>query len=95
MREHIRADHVAAADWAETLIARAEAAGVSDVVTPYPPVGWAADRLAAAEPALKEAGVTVHRALRDYDRAAWPHAHKGFFALKKQIPKLIGQPLLI
>lgn len=88
-------DHVEAAEWAETLLARAEGAGVSDIVTLYPPVGWAADRLAAAESALLDAGVTVHRVMRDYDRAAWPHAHKGFFALKKQIPKLIGQPLLI
>lgn len=88
-------DHIEAADWAETLMARAEAAGVSDIVTPYPPAGWSADRLAAAEPMLREAGVSVHRIMRDYDRAAWPHAHKGFFALKKQIPKLVGQPLLI
>ena len=88
-------DHVEAADWAETLVERAELAGVSDIVTPYPPVGWSADRIAAAEQALKEAGVTVHRVMRDYDRAAWPYAHKGFFALKKRIPKLIGQPLLI
>ena len=88
-------DHVEAADWAETLVERAEVAGVSDIVTPYPPVGWSADRIAAAEQALKEAGVTVHRVMRDYDRAAWPYAHKGFFALKKRIPKLIGQPLLL
>lgn len=88
-------DHVEAAGWAETLIERASAARVKRIVTPYSPVGWSADRLASAEPALSKAGVTIHRVLRDYDRAAWLHAHKGFFALKKQIPKLIGQPLLI
>lgn len=88
-------DHVEATDWTETLVARAKAAGVTDIVAPYAPVGWSADRLAAAEPVLQEAGVTIHMVLRDYDRAAWPYTHKGFFALKKQIPKLIGQPLLI
>ncbi len=88
-------DHVESADWTATLIARAEAARVTDIVSPYTPMGWAADSLAAAEPALGAAGIRVYRILREYDRAAWPHAHKGFFALKKQIPKLIGQPLLI
>ena len=88
-------DHVESADWTATLIARAEAARVTDIVSPYTPMGWAADSLAAAEPALGAAGIRVYRILREYDRATWPHAHKGFFALKKQIPKLIGQPLLI
>jgi hypothetical protein len=29
--------------------------------------------------------------LRPLDRLAWPHATKGFFALKERIPDLIDQ----
>ncbi|MEO1612097.1 MAG: DNA photolyase, partial [Pseudomonadota bacterium] len=81
---------VRADDWGESIFAAAEAAGVREVATLWTPVGWTADRLVSTERVLRENGATLRRVLRPYDRAAWPHAHKGFFNLKKQIPKLIS-----
>ncbi|MGR3433873.1 MAG: FAD-binding domain-containing protein [Shimia sp.] len=58
--------------------------GAEAAVTPYAPVG-------PAQQALGEVGLPVHRILRRYDEDAWPHATKGFFALKKKIPALLGR----
>ncbi|MEL7464124.1 MAG: FAD-binding domain-containing protein [Pseudomonadota bacterium] len=77
-------------EWGPAILSAAEAAGVKEVATLWTPVGWTADRLNQAEQVLRENGVTLRRVLRPYDRAAWPHAHKGFFNLKKQIPKLVS-----
>ncbi|MEM9145812.1 MAG: FAD-binding domain-containing protein [Pseudomonadota bacterium] len=82
-------DPVAASDWAGPILAAAEAAGTQTVVTAYAPVGPVADRLAAAQPALAEAGVTLAQIRRPYDDLAWPHATKGFFALKQKIPQVL------
>ncbi|MEM1049123.1 MAG: FAD-binding domain-containing protein [Pseudomonadota bacterium] len=76
-------------DWGALLVNWAGRNQVNTLVTPYAPVGPVADRLAAAEPALKEAGIPLVRVLRPYDAAAWPHATKGFFALKARIPELL------
>jgi deoxyribodipyrimidine photo-lyase len=73
----------ALADWARGL-------GVAQVVTPHAPVGPVAaglDRLAAA---LAPDGIRLVRALRDWDRAAWPHATHGFFRFREQIPRLLA-----
>ena len=59
--------------------------GAEQVVTPYAPVGPVADRLAAEH----RDGLSLVRVQRDYDRAAWPHCAKGFFAVRKQIPGLV------
>ncbi|WP_371060008.1 FAD-binding domain-containing protein [Rhodosalinus sp. 5P4] len=64
----------------------AAANGIEQVVTPYPPVGPAADALA---------GRDVIRILRPYDAAAWPHATQGFSSFRARIPSLldgIGRP---
>jgi deoxyribodipyrimidine photo-lyase len=68
--------------------AAAWATGFEQIVTPYPPVGPAADRIAALETALRPHGIPVIRALRPYDARAWPHATHGFFRFKDKIPKL-------
>ncbi len=78
------ADDAAVADWAR-------AAGLDQIVTPYAPVGAIATRLARLETALAPHGITLVRALRPYDCAAWPHATHGFFRFKERIPALIGQ----
>ena len=62
----------------------AAAHGLEQVVAPYPPVGPAADALA---------GRDVIRVLRPYDAAAWPHATRGFFRFKPQIPALLNRIL--
>ncbi|MEO0622488.1 MAG: FAD-binding domain-containing protein [Pseudomonadota bacterium] len=81
--------HMGAGDWAEAIIAAADAAGTQTVVTAYAPVGPVASRLTEAQPALETAGIRLHQIRRRYDDLAWPHATKGFFALKQKIPSVL------
>jgi deoxyribodipyrimidine photo-lyase len=81
---------------AATLIAAAEEAQVTQIVTPYAPVGTVADALRSATPALERAGLTVSQARRSWDTTFWPHAQKGFFPFKEQIaPGLLAEGLLL
>jgi hypothetical protein len=57
---------------------------------PHAPVGPDADALAALLPRLEAAGLRVVPARRGWDTAFWPHATKGFFAFKTQIPRLLA-----
>lgn len=75
--------------WDAPIIAAAEAAGVKTVVTATAPVGPVATRLAQSRPGLKDAGIALHEIHRVYDTLAWPHATKGFFALKKKTPQIL------
>lgn len=81
---------VSAHDWATTIIAAAEHAQTRTVVTGYTPVGPVASQLAQARSELEAAGLMLHQVRRPYDDLAWPHATKGFFALKKQIPCILA-----
>lgn len=65
--------------------------GVSQVVTPFAPVGPAAETLSEIERRLAPSGIKLIRVLRDYDAAAWPYATHGFFRFKEKIPQLVGQ----
>ncbi|MCR9114960.1 MAG: DNA photolyase, partial [Rhodobacteraceae bacterium] len=76
-------------DWAEAIAGAAHAAQVRDVVTGYAPVGPVAERLRDIAPALRAQGLTLHQIRRPYDDLAWPHATRGFFALKKKIPAIL------
>lgn len=78
-----------AADWGAALADWARANDLDTVLTAYAPVGPAGERLASARAALADAGVSLIEVLRSWDAAAWPHATKGFFKLKKQIPTII------
>jgi deoxyribodipyrimidine photo-lyase len=75
---------------AEALIAAARDAGGRQIVMPYAPIGPDADALAALLPRLDAAGLQVVPVRRGWDAAFWPHATKGFFAFKTQIPKLLA-----
>jgi deoxyribodipyrimidine photo-lyase len=61
------------------------------VVTPYSPVGPTADAIAALQKALLVDGITVLQLRRRYDTLSWPHATKGFFAMKEKIPSILGK----
>jgi hypothetical protein len=69
----------------------AEAAGVTQVVTPYVPRGPLYDWLTEAAPALAAKGIVLAEWRRDWDSAVWPHATAGFFKVKHQIPRLLRQ----
>ncbi|MEO1651792.1 MAG: hypothetical protein AAFR60_12535 [Pseudomonadota bacterium] len=76
-------------DWAQLLIEQARALGVTDIVTAFAPVGPVAEKLAEARPKLSEADITLHEYRRPIDDLAWPHATRGFFALKTKIPNIL------
>ncbi len=73
-----------ASDWALSL-------GVRAVVTGYPPVGWVRPRLDDLKSRLAKADIRLCYVTRPWDKAFWPHAGKGFFGLKKQIPAVLAE----
>ena len=77
--------------WANEIIAACEKYKIKTVVTGYAPVGTVATALSAAHQDLSGAGITVHQVRREFDTVAWPHATKGFFAMKKAIPSILVQ----
>lgn len=76
-------------DWTPPLIARCDHLGVKNILTPYAPTGRTADRLAATEKDLAASGITLMQTLRSWDSLTWPHANRGFFKVKKKIPKIL------
>ena len=55
------------------------------------PVGPNATLVQALHTALAEAGIKLHPVRRPWDTRFWPHAGRGFFALKKKIPALLQE----
>jgi deoxyribodipyrimidine photo-lyase len=92
VRDHFgcTADLAAALD-ASMLIAAAQAAGATQIVTPYAPVGRVADALGRITPALAQHGIPLIQVRRDWDTHFWPHAKKGFFPFREQMPKILAQ----
>ncbi|WP_245591539.1 FAD-binding domain-containing protein [Brevundimonas bacteroides] len=79
----------------EALIAAAQAAGVTAIVTSYAPVGPTAEALARARPVLAAQGMELVQVRRDWDEAMWPLATKGFFPFKEKAPtvlRMLGLP---
>ena len=56
---------------------------------PYAPAGPTADAIKKAGPALKENQIEISYVLREWDKKIWPFANKGFFKVKKKIPKIL------
>ena len=73
----------------ETVIALAREAGARQIITQRPCQGPARDALDSAAPALEAAGLTLCELRRDWDSAFFPYADKGFFKLKKAIPRVL------
>jgi deoxyribodipyrimidine photo-lyase len=78
------ADHAAVRKWCT-------AHDLPVVVTTYAPVGPTADQKAALQKALAQDGVTLLQVRRRYDTLSWPHATKGFFAMKEKIPAVLSK----
>lgn len=74
---------------AEALAEMARALGVDQIVTPYAPVGPVADRLCDVATALVPEGIKLVQVRRDWDDRLWPHATKGFFPFKEQLPSAL------
>lgn len=76
--------------WVSDLIEWCRSRSVDQLLCPYLPVGPSRDALGAASKALSDADIHLAQLQREWDRAAWPYATKGFFRFKKQIPQLLN-----
>ncbi len=76
-------------DAIENLITTAQTLDVKELVTMHAAVGPVADALKALEQAAKPHGIVIRSIVRQWDRLAWPHASRGFFNLKENIPELL------
>ena len=65
--------------------------GASHVVVPHAPVGPASTWLEGLKTSLKAHGIAHEQPMRRYDELVWPHAKKGFFPVKKQIPSILEE----
>jgi deoxyribodipyrimidine photo-lyase len=81
----------AALEGADALIEAAREAGAVQILTMRPHVGPLADTLDAKTRDLAAAGVRLVSLQRDWDAVFHPHADRGFFKLKKAIPKALGR----
>lgn len=78
-------------EWTQTLKQFAGDHGVDTIVTAYAPVGPIAEKLEETREELSKDNIHLVQILRDYDAMTWPHATKGFFKLKKMMPKFLGK----
>jgi hypothetical protein len=79
----------------DALVQALSRAGVDTVHVTWVPFGPVADALTMLEPQLRKAGMLLQHHVRDLDHAAWPFADRGFFKLKKKIPRIIEQLNLV
>jgi deoxyribodipyrimidine photo-lyase len=66
-----------------------EKAGQNKLLIPAASVGPVATAVDVLTEALAKHGIAVERVRRRWDGNAWPHATRGFFAFKEQLPGLL------
>lgn len=69
-------------DWAQQQ-------GLEELRAAYIPQGHLRSQVTELRQALARIDCELHFFVRDYDRVVWPHTSRGFFQLKKQIPKML------
>lgn len=77
-------------DWSGALSDFARTCGANRIIKAETPVGPASDAIFKVAPELNAADIEMDIFRRPYDQAVWPHAKKGFFGLKKQIPTILS-----
>ena len=65
-------------------------AGIAQVALGHLPQGWTRDALLPCLSPMAEHDKAI-MLLADLDRATWPHARAGFFAVRKQIPAILAE----
>ena len=78
-----------AEDWSSMLLDWAAKQNLKAIVTAYSPVGPVAELLDDASRKLADRGIRLVQLRRPYDAETWPHAHRGFFKLRKEIPAIL------
>lgn len=76
-------------NWSLPLISACKQHGLTNIVTAYPPVGPIAQSFSDAERDINKAGIAIHKIVRPWDDVTWAYANKGFFKVKKKIPKIL------
>lgn len=61
------------------------------LMVPYMPIGPSFHRMQWVLNQAAELGIETEVLFRDIDSLAWPHARRGFFALRKHIPDILEQ----
>ena len=78
-------------DWGELLVEWARQHQLRVIATGYAPVGPVAELLAQAAERLSQSGIELLQLRRPYDSVTWPHAQRGYFRLKQQIPAILDR----
>ncbi len=86
----VAASRLPEAELEATMLDWARGNGLSQILTPYAPVGPVGDRLASLQGRLGEAAIRLVPIRRHWDEAAWPHATRGFFQFRAHIPALLA-----
>jgi deoxyribodipyrimidine photo-lyase len=73
----------------EALAGLIRRSGAEQVILPWPCVGSTRNALGPALSDLEADGVTIIRQREAWDERAWPHATKGYFPFRKNIPDLL------
>ncbi|MEM6290130.1 MAG: FAD-binding domain-containing protein [Myxococcota bacterium] len=76
--------------WLDAVVAWAREASLDRVVTMAPHVGTWEPALERLGSALRHHDIALAHGHRDWDRMLYPHATRGFFKLKKQLPAVIA-----
>ncbi len=79
----------------EPIMAAMRAQGLSQIITARPAIGPSDAALSAARTDLDGAGIRLAWLRRGWDDAVWPHATRGFFALRERIPEIVTRQGLL
>lgn len=88
--EEHRSNGAALALSAQDVITWAKAHDLETVIVKYIPQGPTQDAIAPWFAELTQTGLHVMKDTDPYDVLCWPHAQKGFFGFKKNIPSLLN-----
>ncbi|RFA15604.1 DNA photolyase [Subtercola boreus] len=82
---------VLADTFASTVLEWAASEKVDSIVMPFAPVGPVRERIDSLRAVVASEGLMLTMLQRRWDTLAWPHASRGFFPFREQIPKLLAQ----
>ena len=88
-RLDVTAELSTAENWGDLLVDWAKQNQLQAIATAYAPVGPVAELLLDASRQLDSDGIRLVQLRRPYDTVCWPHAKRGYFKLKQQIPELL------
>lgn len=76
--------------WSHAIVEACRQHNTKTVVTAYAPIGPTATAIKKTHADLAAADIKLIQVRRSFDTIAWRHSTKGFFAMKKAIPAILG-----